>query len=82
MLSACNLLEKYTDCKEVKDYIEFMYGKLMDYVDLDLEKNGLLREQNVKRTEWEKGICFLWGYIASHLFFTVLVFSENIKSMV
>lgn len=49
VLSACNELVKFTDCTEVKEYIESMYGKLMDYVDLNPENNGFLREQNGRK---------------------------------
>lgn len=46
MLSACNELEKLCDDREIACYAENIREKLMDYVDLSMDNNGLLKEQN------------------------------------
>jgi len=46
VLCACNKLARYTDHVGVEAYLNGMYDKLLPYIDLSLETNGLLKEQN------------------------------------
>lgn len=59
MLSACNELVKFTDCSEVSEYVESIREKLMDYVNLSLENNGILKEQNGRRVYASYGDYYL-----------------------
>lgn len=59
VLSAYNELEKFTDCTHMEKEISSIYTKLMDYVDLDMHNNGLLREQNGKKQYTSYGDYYL-----------------------
>ena len=48
VLCACNKLARFTDHEGVQKYLDIMYDKLLPYIDLGLENNGLLKEQNGK----------------------------------
>ena len=63
MLCAASEILKYTDNERIRDF-EKRYGEMiMKYIDLDLNNNGLLKEQNGKKVYASYGDYFLTEYL-------------------
>lgn len=63
MMCAAHEILKYTDNKRIEEFVSETEKKIIPYIDLNMDNNGLLKEQNGRHTYASYGDYFITEYL-------------------